>query len=165
VNAEIGRSRSTVIFLDSARAYPSGLTIRLSVRMIERGRIDRHRLFNILDRAHGRGQLDERFDPTGLRWGLRFSDGSTVTTQDDSPWAAHGDITDADIHGPVLEGVGRPSVHADEWSRDFWVWPKPPAPAFEIAVEWTARDIEETITTIDSRELSAAAASARPLWD
>ena len=160
--AEIGRSESTVIFLDSGRAYPGGVTLRLSVRVIERGRVARHRLFNLLDRSLGRGQREERFDPTGLRWGLRFSDGSTVTTLDESPW--HGDVTDADVRGPVLDGVGRPSVYKDEWTQDFWVWPTPPAPSFDIAVQWTARNIGETITTIDACELEAASTHAGPLW-
>lgn len=162
INAELGRSASTVVFLDSGRAYPGGVTLRLSVRVIERGRFARHGLFNFLDRALGRGNRDERFDPTGLRWGLRFSDGATITTLDDSPW--HSDVVDDDVKGPVLEGVGRPYVYKDEWTHDFWVWPLPPGPTFEVAVEWTARGIAETVTTVDCSELVSASIDAGPLW-
>lgn len=164
VGQEIGRSSNTVILLDHARVYPEGVALRFMIRVVEQGRMARLHLFSELDRAHGRGQLDERFDPTGLRWGVRFSDGSSVTTQDESPWATHGDVTDADIRGPVLEGLGRPDVFMDAWSREFWVWPTPPAPSFEIGVEWIARGISETVTSFDSAELIAAGLRARRLW-
>ena len=163
VDRELGRSADTVVSLELARVYRDGLVLRLSVRAAETGRLARQRIFGYLDRAHGRGQLDERFDPTGLRWGVRFADGRTITTQDDSPWA-RGDVTDAQVEGPVLEGLDRPQVYADSWAREFWVWPSPPGPTLEIGVEWTARGIPETVTAIDAGALAAATARAHPLW-
>lgn len=163
LDQEVGRSPDTVVVLELARVYTAGLALRLSVRVAETGRLARQRLWGYLDRAHGRGQLDERFDPTGLRWGVRFADGRTVTTQDESPWA-RGDVTDAQVAGPVLEGLGRPQVYADGWAREFWVWPTPPAPTFEVGVEWPARGITETVTAVDAAALDAASGRAQPVW-
>ncbi|WP_120264041.1 hypothetical protein [Microbacterium sp. AG238] len=163
LDREVGRSSDTVVSLVLARVYREGVALRLAVRVAETGRLARQRIWGYLDRAHGRGQLDERFDPTGLRWGVRFADGRTVTTQDDSPWA-RGDVTDTQVEGPVLEGLARPQGYADSWEREFWVWPTPPGATFEVGVEWTARGIPETVTELDAEALDAASARARPLW-
>ncbi|MGR6743074.1 hypothetical protein ACU6RU_13670 [Microbacterium sp. F1-18] len=159
LDREVGRSSDTVVSLVLARVYREGMAVRVA----ETGRLARQRIWGYLDRAHGRGQLDERFDPTGLRWGVRFADGRTVTTQDDSPWA-RGDVTDTQVEGPVLEGLARPQGYADSWEREFWVWPTPPGATFEVGVEWTARGIPETVTELDAEALDAASARARPLW-
>jgi len=163
LDREVGRSSDTVVSLVLARVYREGVALRVAVRVAETGRLARQRIWGYLDRAHGRGQLDERFDPTGLRWGVRFADGRTVTTQDDSPWA-RGDVTDTQVEGPVLEGLARPQGYADSWEREFWVWPTPPGATFEVGVEWTARGIPETVTELDAEALDAASARARPLW-
>ncbi|MDR6167742.1 hypothetical protein C1N74_15050 [Microbacterium sp. SGAir0570] len=163
LDREVGRSPDTVVSLELVRVYREGVVLRLGVRVAETGRLARQRIWGYLDRAHGRGQLDDRFDPTGLRWGVRFADGRTITTQDDSPWA-RGDVTDAQVEGPVLEGLGRPQGHADSWAREFWVWPTPPVPTFEVGVEWPARGIPETVTALDAAALRNAAARAHPLW-
>ncbi|MBF4462801.1 MULTISPECIES: hypothetical protein [unclassified Rathayibacter] len=161
---ELGRSDTTVVALDVARCYEEGLLLRLTVRVSDTGRRARQRVFEYLERAHGRGQLDERFAPDGLRWGVAFADGRTVTTQDESPWAGTEDVLDAEIAGPVLEGGGRPSVFMDSWSRDVWLWPLPPLPALRVAVEWSSRGIAETVTSLDVGPLLEASARSHPLW-
>ena len=140
------------------------MLLRLTVRIADSGTRARQRVFEYLERAHGRGQLDARFAPEGLRWGVGFADGRTVTTQDESPWARAGDLLAAEVRNPVLEGVGRPDVFMDSWSRDFWLWPLPPRPAFRVAVEWPARGIAETVTGLPSEPLLEASRRARPLW-
>lgn len=161
---ELGRSDTTVVALDLARCYDEGLLLRLTVRVAETGRRARQRVFEHLERVHGRGQLDERFAPEGLRWGVSFADGRTVTTQDESPWASASDLLDTAVPGPVLEGAGRPDVFMDSWSRAFWLWPLPPLPTLRVGVEWAARGIPETVTTLDSAPLLDASRSAQPVW-
>ncbi|TDX76573.1 hypothetical protein EDF35_3262 [Rathayibacter sp. PhB151] len=161
---ELGRSATTVISLDLARCYDEGVLLRLSVRIADPGRRARRRVFEYLERAHGRGQLDERFAPDGLRWGVSFADGRTVTTQDESPWASTADVFEAHVDGPVLEGDGRPDVNRDTWSRDFWLWPLPPLPTLRVAVEWPARAVPETVTTLPASPFHTAAHRTRPLF-
>lgn len=81
--------------------------------------------------------------------GVEYDDGSKVTTQDESPWATVESIQEAVVEGPVLEGLGRPSVDADSWSRFVWVRPTPPAPRMQVGLEWTARGIAEVVTSVD----------------
>lgn len=164
LNTEIGRSDTTVILIDTLRVYDEGFVLRLTVRFADRGLRARQEVFEYLERAHGRGRQDERFAADGLRWGISFADGRTVTTQDESPWAAHGDMSDMDVPGPVLEDLGRSTVFADTWSRDFWVWPLPPAPTLRVGVEWRSRGINETVTVIETAPIIHAAACDRRLW-
>lgn len=164
INRELGRSDTTVILLDSVRVFPRGMLLRIVIRISDTGRRARNRVWDYLDRAHGRGQLDDRFAPAGFRWGIAYSDGRRITTQDESPWAGAQDIEGMDVAGPVLEGAGRPAVFADSWTRDFWVWPLPPLPTLQVAVEWPARDVLETLTAIDVQPLLDAAQASRPLW-
>jgi len=164
IDRELGRSADTVVSLELARCHSEGMLLRLTVRVSDTGRRARQRLFEYLERAHGRGKLDERFSPQGLRWGVRFADGRRVTTLDESPWASIGDLAETEVPGPVLEGAGRPDVHGDSWSREFWLWPLPPLPSLEIAVSWPARSVRETLTLLDAAPLLDAAARARPLW-
>jgi len=161
---ELGRSDTTVILLDGIRCFEEGFLLRLVTRINERGRQARQRTFAYLERAHGRGSLDERFKPDGLRWGIEFSTGQKATSQDDSPYPDDGNLESAEVHGPVIGGQGRPDVYMDSWTRDFWVWPTPPQGLLRIAVEWTERGIAETITTLDAEPIRAASLRSRPLW-
>lgn len=161
---ELGRSGTTVVSLDLARCFGEGVLLSVTVRVADTGRRARQRVFEYLERAHGRGWLDERFAPDGLRWGVSFADCRTVTTQDESPWAGASDVLEADVDGPVLEGQGRPAVFMDTWSREFWIWPMPPLPTLRVGVEWPARGIPETVTALDTAPLLEASRRARPVW-
>jgi len=161
---ELGRSDSTVILLDGFRCFDEGFLLRIIVRINDRGRQARHRTFAYLERAHGRGYLDERFAPNGLRWGIQYSTGQKATTQDESPYPPDGDMESAVVQGPAIGGNSRPEVHMDSWTRDFWVWPIPPEGLLRIAVEWADRGIAETVTTLDAGPIRAAALRSRPLW-
>ena len=161
---ELGRSDSTVILLDGFRCFTEGILLRLNIRINDAGLQARRGVFAYLDRAHGRGYLDERFKPDGLKWGIQFSDGRMASTQSESPWAGSGEIETLGGDGPVIEGTGRPQVFMDSWARDFWIWPTPPPGELLIGVEWAERGISETVTRLDASPLREAALRARPLW-
>lgn len=164
----VGRSDTTVVQLEGARAYPQGVVLTLVVRVRESGREARRRLFAHLERVHGRGQLDLGLPPGGLRWGVELADGRRVTTMDESPWAQErpDDVEPAGWtpDHPVLEGLGRPAADADRWSRDVWLWPLPPAGRLRVVCAWADRGILETAVEVDAAPLREAAARAEPLW-
>jgi hypothetical protein len=45
-----------------------------------------------------------------------------------------------------------------------WLWPLPPAEAFEFAVEWPLGGIELTITELDGAAIVAAASRSASYW-
>ncbi len=164
----LGRSESTVVQVEGARVYAEGVVLRLVVRVRETGREARRRLFSSLELAHGRGRTDARLRPGGLRWGVELADGRRVTSLDESPWAGERPA-DADPgvwvpDHPVLEGLGRPSVWADSWSREFWLWPLPPEAHMQLVCAWTDRGLSETAVKISTAPLRHAATQAQPFW-
>ncbi len=169
LSLEIGRSASTALTLEGARAYQEGVIMRLVIRVRETGPEARTRLFAHLNEAHGRGQVDARLDPQGLRWGVELSDGRRVTTLDESPGAAG--VPDGEDSSswlpeqPVREGLARPIAWGDMWSREIWLWPLPPPGLLRVTCAWPDRDVPETFTDVDAAPLRAAALRAESLWD
>jgi len=161
---ELGRSDSTVILVDGFRCFSEGFLLRLNIRINEVGLQARQRVFAYLNRAHGRGHMDQQFQPDGLRWGVRYSDGRMVSTQSESPWAGTGEIETLAGDGPVIEGMDRPQVFMDSWARDFWIWPTPPKGELLIGVEWAERGVAETVTRFDAEPLREGSRLVRPLW-
>jgi hypothetical protein len=45
-----------------------------------------------------------------------------------------------------------------------WLWPLPPAEAFEFAVEWPFGGIGETIVELDGAAIVAAASRSASYW-
>jgi hypothetical protein len=45
-----------------------------------------------------------------------------------------------------------------------WLWPLPPAEAFEFAVEWPVADIELTIAELDGAAIVAASSRSGYYW-
>jgi len=168
LSVELGRSESTVVLVEGARAYEEGVVLRIVVVVREATPLAaRRRLFEQLDITHGRGSLHLSLPAGGLRWGFEFSDGRRVTTLDESPWVEMPDGVDpADWTPghPVLEVLSRPAVFAQSWSRDVWLWPLPPAGPLRVVCAWPDREISETSTTFDATQLRIAAAEATPLW-
>jgi hypothetical protein len=164
----LGRSATTAVLVEGARAYPAGVVLRLVVQLRERGREARRRVLSALDVTHGRGQLDLELPPGGLRWGVELADGQRVTTVDDyRAWNARPGEWDPDWlpDRPTLTGLGRPSVWGGAWSRDVWLWPLPPPGPLRLVCAWPDRGIPETSTTVDAGPLRQAAAQAEPLWE
>lgn len=166
---ELGRSESTVVLIEGARAYREGVVLRLVVRVRELQREARRRLFERLAVNHGRGSLNLSLPTGGLRWGVEFADGQRVTSVDEySPWNALPPGTDPaewTPDRPIMLGLGRSGIEYSTWSRDIWLWPLPPAGAVRLVAAWPDRGIAETSVSIDSAALREAAAAAQPTWN
>jgi hypothetical protein len=72
---ELGRSDTTLVLIEGARAYREGVVLRLVVRVRETAREARRRLFAQLEFTSGRELLNMGLVPGGLRWGFEFADG------------------------------------------------------------------------------------------
>jgi hypothetical protein len=167
VSAELGRSESTVVLLEGARVFPTGVALRFTVVLAPTTRRERNRVIGQLDITHGRGGLALALPVGGLRWGFELADGRRVTSLDGSGWDDLPDGVDPDRwepDRPVMTPLARAAVYGGTWSREVWLWPIPPAGTMTAVCAWPDRGIEETRTVLDATELHAAAASARSLW-
>jgi hypothetical protein len=169
LSVELGRSESTVVLVEGARAYREGVVLTLVVRVRELQREARRRLFEQLGVNHGRGSLKLSLPPGGLRWGVEFADGKRVTNVDEySPWnalPAGADPAEWTPDRPIMLGLGRPSTEYSTWSRNIWLWPLPPPGSLRLVAAWPDRGIIQTSVSIDSAALREAAATAQPTWN
>jgi hypothetical protein len=70
--------------------------------------------------------------------------------------------------GPLLSlSPGSSGMHGREVGFSgfgLWLWPLPPAEAFEFAVEWPFGGIDLTITELDGAAIVAAASRSAFYW-
>lgn len=100
-----------------------------------------------------------RLSPRFLRFGLEFPDGRKVTNL---PRSAPGTGADPGA-GPILSGRdGSASNFA--WQQTYWVWPLPPPGTLKFACAWPAFDIPESIVSVDSSLVIAAASRCAVIW-
>lgn len=166
-SALLGRSTTTAVLVEGARAYASGAVLRMAIVTRRSARHLRRRMMSELDVTHGRGTLNLALPPGGLRWGFEYADGRRVTTLDPSPWTEIPEDTDPQTwepRRPVMQPLNAPWVYGPTWRRDVWLWPLPPAGDLHAVCAWPDEGIEETRTTLDATALRAAARDARPLW-
>lgn len=163
----MGRSTTTAVLVEGARAYASGAVLRMAIVTRRSARHLRRRMMSELDVTHGRGTLNLALPPGGLRWGFEYADGRRVTTLDPSPWTEIPEDADPQTwepRRPVMQPLNAPRVYGPTWRRDVWLWPLPPAGDLRAVCAWPDEGIEETRTTLDATALRAAARDARPLW-
>ena len=100
----LGRSDSTSVMLTGVRAFPTGLGMRLGVRV--RGRVYRRDLNGEVFDGPYTHDMDADWQAGRLKWGLEFADGRRITNVD--PWPRHSDELDAEWEPdrPVLIGEG-----------------------------------------------------------
>ena len=118
--------------------------------------------------VHGRWSLSERLAPGGLRWGITFSDGRRAWSPGLSPWSELPDGTPLEQWlplAPFLEGLARPSIYAETWTRDVWLWPLPPPGPVSVTCSWPDRGIAPTTCEVDGGALRAASLHAEPVWE
>jgi hypothetical protein len=104
-------------------------------------------------------------DPYGLKFGVRFPDGSKATSVD-HPFPGWSDPADRP-RPPMLVEAGSDSSSNDEQYRcnhELWLWPLPPPAAFELIIQWHGMGIEQTAVALDGAAVVRAAKYAIPLW-
>lgn len=180
----LARNDHLVIVVTEAVAYRDGVEFPLRLRARRRPGMSRAQWSDISrgmwgydafgwhedEPADGPDRLAEtgaRHPDELLRFGIRFADGTQVTTVDEratGPDAWHSPRPD----GPVLvldERGGGGSGETIDSDRTLWLWPLPVPRPFELAVEWPLLGVDLTFTSLDGEAIVAAAARARPFWD
>jgi hypothetical protein len=106
-----------------------------------------------------------------LRLGVRYADGRKATTLE-SRVVRRGQPRQEPPAGPLLSlwpgssgARGRDGPGVIGFSGfGLWLWPLPPAEAFEFAVEWPVGDIELTIAELDGAAIVAASSRSGYYW-
>jgi hypothetical protein len=168
VELVIGRSQTTVVRLSGIRAYPTGLDMRLDVRV--RGPVRRRDLqAEVFDGPYAHDR-DRDWQNGRLKWGFELAGGSRVTNVDfwgmeggyqpAEPWHNH---PEREPSRPVLRAGGG-SAGDRSASREYWLWPLPPGGPLLIVCEWPDQGIAQTVQSLDAEPFRAAAARAQSLW-
>jgi hypothetical protein len=156
------RTSEVAIAVTDASAYPTGLSLTLSLRLREAIRDPRfdpigHQLMGEL-RGHGQTGGSSELPPELFRFGVQYADGRKATTVG-NPFSA-----DAEPQGPILL-PGSGGGGAREWDQSYWLWPLPPAGPLAFVCEWPVHDVALTRAEIDASLILEAAARAETLWD
>jgi hypothetical protein len=167
VDQTVARSANVVVRLPTIRAFGAGCL--LAVDVVSRQLSDddwwllRFSPYGF-DRLRGGVPLPPRL----LRLGVRYSDGRKSTTLE-SQVVRRKHASDDPPTGPRLalwpasSGMhGRPEVAFRSFAM--WLWPLPPAEAFEFAVEWPFGGIELTIVELDGAAIVGAAGRPARYW-
>lgn len=159
----VGRTDHAVVALHHVTAFREGcvLTLRLAVR---RGALDDSAWASVLGNHLG-SDPDLAATGAGLKFGVRFPDGSRATTVEHGfrGWAHPSDRPEP----PMLVEAGSESSGNDRYCdshQRLWLWPLPPPVPFEFVVEWPSMGLDLTSTTLDGNGIVQAAERALPLW-
>jgi hypothetical protein len=157
----VARTERALIALHYATAFPQGclLTLRL---VAQRGPLDQAAWESALGSHFGR---EPQLTPAdgGLKLGVRFPDGSRVTTVEHAfaGWAPPSD----EPRPPMLvstDGHASSSDRRYDSEQQLWLWPLPPSGPFELVVEWRTMGLELTSVTVDGGAVVRAAEQALP---
>ncbi|MEU6118499.1 hypothetical protein ABZ840_28620 [Streptomyces sp. NPDC047117] len=175
----LARNDHLAIVATQAVAYEDGVEIRLRLRARRRPGMGREE-WALVSRgmwgydddpwqvAEAEEAAAQGRHPDGLlRFGVRFADGSVVTTvdehdEDEDDWP--GQRPERPVLSLNEEGGGSSGEDIDS-EYALWLWPLPPPQLFELAVEWPLLGVDLAFTPLDGAEIAAAAARARPFWD
>jgi hypothetical protein len=159
----VARSEHAVIALQHMAAFPDGCTLWLHV-VLRRHSLDGSIWENVVASHFGAGPGPTESDD-GLKFGLRFPDGSRATTVE-HPFRGWAPPTDRPER-PMLVEVGSDSSSDDREyhsHQQLWLWPLPPPVPFEFVVEWRILGLDLTSTTLDGSALVRAAQQSVPYW-
>ena len=96
--------------------------------------------------------------PGRFRLGVQLPDGMRATTgTGDAPPLQ---TSDADAVLTMLSSSTGPL----RWQGDYWLWPLPQDGTMLLGCRWPDRAIDETLVSVDTGPLRAAAASSGPVW-
>jgi hypothetical protein len=161
------RTDSLVVALTRVVAFPSGcqFDLRVAARASVPDRADRRRLrAAFLGDDSDLSELGRPDEP--FRCGIRFADGTTVTSVDPAPW--WDPTSPMWPEAPVLVEYGSLGTHIEAdrlWcGPGYWLWPLPPPKPFTLVVDWPAAGIPQTEVELDGAAIAAAGEAAELLW-
>jgi len=159
----LGRSDSTVVMLTGVRAFPSGLGMRLGVRV--RGPLPRRELHGEVVDGPSARDMDAEWQAGRLKWGFEFADGRRVTNVDPRPWPPIPELLEPgwEPDRPVLIGRGGGGGMRSV-DFDYWLWPLPPVSRLRVACQWLEQGIEMSIQELQAQPFVEAASLAQPVW-
>jgi hypothetical protein len=168
VEQTVARSANVVLRLPTIRVFRPGCMLDVEVvsrqgELSEDDWWDLHTsVYGGYHRLRGGAPLPRRL----LRLGVRYADGRKATTIEQRlrRTQASGDLP----AGPLLSwSPGGSGMHGREVGFSgfgLWLWPLPPAQAFEFAVEWPFGGIGLTIIELDGAAIVAAASRSASYW-
>lgn len=144
----LARSADVAIALSGISAFSDGLVFHVVVLFADEQRRE------TLDWS-----LQEYSrSPGRFRLGVQLPDGTRATagTGDAPPVMAR----DAEAVLTQLSSSDRPL----RWQGDYWLWPLPEEGSMVLGCRWPDRAIDETLVSVETSTLLAAAASSGPIW-
>ena len=168
VEQTVARSPNVVLRVPTIRAFRTGCMIDVEVASRQDG-LSEDDWWDLHSSAHIRSHHLRGGAPLPrklLRLGVRYADGRKATTIEQRP---HGpQARDDPPAGPLLSyRPGNSGMHGRELGFSgfgLWLWPLPPAEAFEFAVEWPFGSIGLTIIELDGAAIVAAASRSASYW-
>lgn len=170
LDTTVARSPNVVVRLPAIRAFRHGCMLDVEV-VTRQGELSPDDFWDLHFSSHGAAGMPglRRADPLPrklLRLGVRYADGSKVTTVESSGrWARTAG------HPPTRPRLswwpGSSGMHGREVGYThfaLWLWPLPPAETFEFAVEWPLGGIDLTFTEVDGAAIVAAAPHSALYW-
>jgi hypothetical protein len=166
----VARSPIAVVRLPTIRAFRHGCMLDVEV-VTRRGELSADEFWDLRLPMHGGGagglRPGEPLPHRLLRLGVRYADGSKVTTLETGEgWArTAGDPPTRPRLSWWPSGGGSGASLDSGWSRfALWLWPLPPAEPFEFAAEWPLGGIDLTFTELDGAAIVAAAPRSAFYW-
>jgi hypothetical protein len=169
VERTVARSANVVLRVPTIQAFRTGCLLDVEV-VYRQGGLSEDDWWDLRTAAHSAYHGFRAASPLPrklLRLGVRYADGRKATTIDQW-WSRRRQARDDPPAGPVLSWEPRSSGGRGRdvgFSRfGLWLWPLPPAEAFEFAVEWPFGGIGESIIELDGAAIVAAASRSASYW-
>jgi hypothetical protein len=173
----LARSPNAVVRLPTIRTFRHGCMLDVAV-VTRQGELSAEDFWDLRMSSHsgsniGRVRPGDSLPRRLLRLGVRYADGSKVTTLESnrrwaqtagdpptrprlSSWPASSGSAAAWFHGAPMEmGFSNTAL---------WLWPLPPAETFEFAVEWPLGGIDLTFSELDGAAIVSAAPASDFYW-
>ena len=144
----LARSPDVAVALSGVTAFSDGLLLHVVVLFADEQRRE------TLDWS-----LQEYSrSPGRFRLGIQLPDGRRATTgTGDAPPLQ---TSEAEAVLTMLNSSTGPL----RWQGDYWLWPLPQEGTMVVGCRWPDRAIDETLVSVETGPLRAAASSSRPVW-
>jgi hypothetical protein len=159
VELVLARTPQRAIGLTGIRAYPTGFscTLHLRLREVIPGEQSNFGAFNMFgDGVDPAGEFADYY----LCFGVGFADGRKATNLELRHDFDEGPAPDP----PTLWIIRWEGYDRLAWEVDAWVYGLPPPGPLAFVCEWPARGIPESRSEIDARLVLEAAVRAAPIW-